>query len=142
MNLALFNRYVWLIALIGLCACAHIDPTNPYDPDLDPESRAQGSLYGTLSATEFLEFFDYSQVEIQIDRQIQQEGVESISYYTLANQKGEFSFSQIEAGVYTLTGTGEFRESNFKIEPTTVLIYQDQTVQKSYFLRRSELNLK
>ena len=75
MNLALFFRYGWFVALITLCACAHIDPTNPYDPDIDPESRARGSLFGRLSATEFLEFFDYSQIELQLDLQIKQEGV-------------------------------------------------------------------
>ena len=140
MNLDLISKCGWIFVLISMCACAHIDPTNPYDPDIDPENRAKGSLYGRLSATEFLEFFDYSQIELQLDLQIKQEGVEEISYYTQANQKGEFIFTQIEAGIYTLTGQGDFEDSRFEMEPTTVLIYQDETLQKNYFLRRVQSN--
>ena len=137
MNLALICRKGWLIGLIYLCACAHIDPTNPYDSDIDPEQRARGSLQGHLSATEYLEFFDYSQISLRLDLQLKQEDADSVFYTVDADEKGTFSFSQIVAGIYTLSGKGQFKESKFKIDPISVLIYEDETVQKTYFLRRT-----
>lgn len=117
--------------------CAPIDPSNPYDPVIGPELRARGSLQGNLSATEFLEIFDYSQMVVKLELQLDHEIFDPVTHETASNSKGEFAFKNIVAGRYLLSAEGSFQNSLFTVEPVLVLIYQDETTQDRYFLRRS-----